>query len=113
MRQRRGWGRATGLALAALLLVGGCAADRRQAARPDDDPDEISADRLDDLDEAGFMADFLDPEEREATARAGLSADADPGADREDATDTAGKVGLSVLTVALTLGAAVAPFFLF
>jgi len=31
----------------------------------------------------------------------------------QDAGDTAGKVGLSVLTVALSVGAAIAPFFLF
>jgi hypothetical protein len=111
MRTRRG--RVAGLALAGLLLAGACAADRHHAARPDDDPAEISADRLDDLDEEGAMADLLDPEERDAMARAGLPGDARPSADEQDAGDTAGKVGLSVLTVALSLGAAVAPLFLF
>src|SRR5436189_539433 len=114
MRTRRGWQRVAGLALAGLLLVGACAADRRHAARPDeDDPATISADRLDDLDEEGAMTDLLDPEEREAMAHAGLPGDARPGADEEDAGDTTGKVGLSVLSVALSVGAAVAPFFLF
>jgi len=103
-----------GLALAGLLLVGACAADRRHAARPDeDDPATISADRLDDLDEEGAMTDLLDPQERDATERSELPGDARPGADKQNAGDTAGKVGLSVLTVALSLGAAVAPFFLF
>src|SRR5436309_14913985 len=114
MRTRQGWGRVASLALAGLLLAAACAADRRHAARPDDDePATISADRLDDLDEEGAMTDLLDPEERGAMERAGLPGDAGPGADKQDASDTAGKVGLSVLTVALSLGAAVAPFFLF
>ena len=110
MRTRRG--RVASLALAGLLLAAACAADRRHAARPDDDdPATISADRLDDLDEEGAMTDLLDPEERGAMQRAGLPGDARSGEDSQD--DTAGKVGLSVLTVALSLGAAVAPFFLF
>ena len=110
---RTGRGRVASLAFAGLLLAA-CAADRRHAARPDDDdPATISADRLDDLDEEGAMTDLLDPEEREAMAHAGLPGDARPGADEEDAGDTTGKVGLSVLSVALSVGAAVAPFFLF
>ena len=111
---RTGRGRVASLAFAGLLLAGACAADRRHAARPDDDdPTIISADRLDDLDEEGAMNDLLDPEEREAMARAGLSGDARPGEDEQGASDTAGKVGLSVLTVALSVGAAIAPLFLF
>ena len=110
---RTGRGRVASLAFAGLLLAGACAADRRHAARPDDDPAEISADRLDDLDEEGAMTDLLDPEERDAMARAGLPGDARPGEDEQDAGDTAGKVGLSVLTVALSVGAAIAPLFLF
>src|SRR6266566_6077604 len=118
MRTRRGWERVAGLALAGLLLAAACAADRRHAARPDDDdPATISADRLDNLDEEGAMTDLLDPEEREAMARAGLPGDARPGEDEQGAEqgagDTAGKVGLSVLTVALSVGAAIAPLFLF
>src|SRR5437016_1490749 len=114
MRTRRGWQRVAGLALAGLLLVGACAADRRHARRPDDrDPAPDPADPPDDLDEEGAMTDLLDPEEREAMAHAGLPGDARPGADEEDAGDTTGKVGLSVLSVALSVGAAVAPFFLF
>ena len=113
MRTRRGWGRVASLALAGLLLASACAADRRHAARPDDDPAEVSADRLDDLDEEGAMTDLLDPEERAAMTRAGLPGDARPGEDQQDAGDTAGKVGLSVLTVALSVGAAIAPLFLF
>src|SRR6184192_844967 len=86
MRTRQGWERVAGLALAGLLLAVACAADRRHAARPDDDdPATISADRLDDLDEEGAMTDLLDPEERNAMAHAGLAGDARPGADEQDA----------------------------
>ena len=102
-----------GLALAGLLLVGACGAERRHAAHSDDDPADFSADGLDDLDEEGAMTDLLDPQERDATERSELPGDARPGADKQNAGDTAGKVGLSVLTVALSLGAAVAPFLLF
>ena len=110
MRTRRGRGWVAGLALAGLLLAGACAADRRQAARLDeDDPVGFSADRLDDLDAEAAMADLLDPEEQGVAAHGGLTDDASP----QGAGDTAGKVGLSVLSVALSLGAAVAPFFLF
>ena len=113
MRTRRGWGRLASLAVAGLLLAGACAADRRHAARPDDDPAEVSAARRDDRDEEGAMAAFCDPEERAAMTRAGLAGDARSGEDEQGASDTAGKVGLSLLTVALSVGAAVAPFFLF
>src|SRR5437016_11631292 len=117
MWTRRGWGRVASLAFAGLLLAGACAADRRHAARPDDDdPTTISADRLDDLDEEGAMTDLLDPEERDAMTRAGLPGDARPGEDEQGASDTAGdtagKVGLSVLTVALSVGAGLAPLIL-
>ena len=113
MRLRRGWGPMAGLALAGLLLVGACGAERRHAAHSDDDPADFSDDRFDDLDEEGAMTDLLDPEERDATERSELPGDARPDADKQNAGDTAGKVGLSVLTVALSLGAAVAPFLLF
>src|SRR3989442_14129075 len=89
MRTRRGWGRVASLALAGLLLAGACAADRRHAPRPDDDPAEVSADRLDDLHEEGAMTDLLDPEERAAMTRAGLPGDARPGEDEQGAGDTA------------------------
>src|SRR3989441_12295479 len=107
MRTRRGWGRVASLALAGLLLAGACAADRRHAARPDDDPAEVSADRLDDLDEEGAMTDLLDPEERAAMTRAGLPGDARPGEDEQGAGDTAGKGGLPLVTLALLGGAGV------
>src|SRR5438034_10484595 len=113
MRLRRGWGPMAGLALAGLLLVGACGAERRHAAHSDDDPGDFSADRLDDLDEEGAMTDLLDPEERDAMARAGLPGDARPGEDEQGAGDTAGKVGLSVLTVALSVGGGLAPLFRF
>src|SRR3989442_8863768 len=113
MRTRRGWGRMASLALAGLLLAGACAADRRHAARPDDDPAEVSADRLDDLDEEGAMTDLLDPEERAAMTRAGLPGDARPGEDEQGAGDTAGKVGLPAAPLGPSVGAPPAPPFLF
>src|SRR3989441_11361146 len=113
MRTRRGRGRIASLALAGLLLAGACAADRRHATRPDDDPAEVSADRLDDLDEEGAMTDLLDPEERAAMTRAGLPGDARPGEDEQGAGDTAGEGGLSARTPALSVGAAIAPPLLF
>ena len=110
MWTRRGRGWLLGPLVAGLLLLGSCAAERKGAAHPaDDDPVEISADRLDDLDEEGAMADLLDPEEREAMARSGFS----EVGEKRNAEETAGGVGLSVLTVALSVGAVVAPFFLF
>ncbi len=115
MGMRRGCGRMAGLAVAALLLVSACAGDRRHAPRPDDpDANLASAGRWDDLEEqdAGSgMTDLLDPVQRDAMARDGLATD-DPPGEQEARSDTAGKVGLSVLSVALSVGAAVAPFFL-
>src|SRR2546430_15123029 len=110
MRLRRGWGPMAGLALAGLLLVGACGAERRHAAHSDDDPADFSDDRFDDLDEEGAMTDLLDPEERDATERSELPGDARPDADKQNAGDTAGKVGPSGLTLAPPPGAAGAPF---
>jgi hypothetical protein len=80
---------------------------------PEDELSEFSAERLDLEDES--ILDILEPEERAAVERAGVSgarpAHVTPAA--ESKSDTAGKVGLSVLTVALSVGAAVAPFLLF
>jgi hypothetical protein len=110
MRTRRWWGWTVGPVLAGLLSLGACAAERKNAPHPaDDDLAEISADHLDDLDEEGAMADLFDPEERAAMERSGLSSVGE----KRSAEETAGGVGLSVLTVALSVGAVVAPFFLF
>jgi len=114
MRVRRGWGRMAGLAVAGLVLVSACAADRRHVPLPDDpDANLASAEPWGDLDDEGAVNDLLDPEQRDAVARAGFPGAERPAAEQENAGDTAGKVGLSVLSVALSVGAAVAPFLLF
>jgi hypothetical protein len=107
----RGW--VLGLVLTAALA---CGLDGRRAGHQDDAEPEFSADRLG-LNDHDAIFDLLEPEEREAFARSHMSGTGDgPGASSdtsEGKADTAGKVGLSVLTVALSVGAAVAPFFLF
>jgi hypothetical protein len=113
-----GWRRGTGLWLAGLALVTlallpACGLDHKRPA-PDDNSRDLSADRLDFADESPFLED-LDPAERSAAERSGLAVPAvedDPPAS-ESKSNTAGKVGISVLSVALSVGAAVAPFFLF
>jgi hypothetical protein len=105
MRTRRGWWLA-GLALVGLVSCGlGHEKPPGDAARS-----EYSA-------EDDSILDLLEPEEREAVERAGVTGarpqQAAPAQDGESAADTAGKVGLSVLSVAITIGAAVAPFLLF
>jgi hypothetical protein len=113
MRHR---GRAGVVLAVALAGAVACGVDAHRAAHPDDAAPEFSADKLD-LSEQDSILELLEPEEREAFARAGMSG-ARPEhldlADDETETkaDTAGKVSLSVLTVALSVGAAVAPFFL-
>jgi len=119
MRRRRvgGW-------LAAAAVVGvvasGCATARRQPAEPGGDEAAVAVENFDDLSEGGSViarAD-LEPEEREAVERAGMArADGQPAGaaarDGDGVTDATGKAGLSVLTVALSLAAVAAPFFLF
>ncbi len=102
------------------LLLGvavACGLDGRRASHPDDGEPEFSAERLD-IAKQDSVLDLLEPEEREAVARSGISGArpehvAAAGEETETKADTAGKVGLSLLTVALSVGAAVAPFLLF
>jgi hypothetical protein len=96
------------------LLLSACAVDRPHPADPDDAT--LSAERLDFGDE-GPVLDMLDPGERDAAERSGISGshateDGTP-EQPESKSETAGKVGLSVLSVAVSVGAAVAPFLLF
>ncbi|HJQ83784.1 MAG TPA: hypothetical protein VKA21_06905 [Candidatus Binatia bacterium] len=110
----RGW--TVVLALAAAIAVGACGVDKPRAERPDEP--EYSADRLDLADQDSIL-DVLDEEERAAVDRAGMTGarpardEVEPAPEEESKADTAGKVGISFLSVALTVGAAVAPFFLF
>jgi len=111
--------------LTALALLVACGTERRPAARDDDDMPEISAAQLGDAFEDPATADFLAPEERTALDRvqaprspqtAGDHAGQDPAPPQgavARALDDAGKVGIALLSVGATLGAFVAPFFLF
>ena len=107
----RGW--VLGIALTATLA---CGVDARRAGHQDDAESEFSADRLE-LNDRDGIYDLLEPEEREALSRSQMSgvraANGDPPATAETRADKAGKVGLSVLSVALAVGAAAAPFLLF
>jgi hypothetical protein len=123
MRMQGAWrGAVAALALAGLLATA-CGLEKPQAVRGEDD---LSAEEdLDTLDEHSVL-DMLEPEEREAVARAGLTGLAHDGqptgpfasearrqSKEEGRLYTAGKVGISVLGVALSAAAVAAPFFLF
>jgi hypothetical protein len=106
--------------LVLLLVAVACGLDQRRASKPDD---EFGAASLDRLDERGSILGLLEPEEREALDRSGMAvpkrpaeaAEAGEGRlpDEETKADKAGKLGISVLGVALTAAVAAAPFFLF
>jgi hypothetical protein len=93
-----------------------CGVDARRAGHQGDEQSEFSADRLE-LNDRDAILDLLEPEEREALTRSQMSGvraeNGDPVVPAETKADKAGKVGLSVLTVALAVGAAAAPFLLF
>jgi hypothetical protein len=99
-----------------LLTLPACGLNKSQAHH-DDDASTVSADKLEMSDDEGAIYALLDPEEREAAEHAGIggadatAADAEQPAD--GAGDTAGKAGLSFLSVAIVVGAAIAPLFLF
>ena len=112
------------LAAVTLLLVvqlPACGLDNKKHPDPADDTGDFAADRLG-SDEDSFFND-LDPAERGALERSGIATprpahdDADPAPDSKDdpesKSEKAGGIAFSVLTVAMTIGAAVAPFLLF
>ncbi len=119
---RTGWA-----AVAIAVLVGGCAADRHRPSFHDDAEDipAFSASHLGDPPDNDSVADLLLPEEREAVLRSGMTGvrvdpagavshlDDPPKTGISGALDKVGKVFVSLLGVALTVGAAVAPFLLF
>jgi len=74
-----------------------------------------SAARLNLSDNEGAIYALLDPAERDAAERAGVRGadETAPEDDKEPASDKAAEAGISILSVALVVGAAVAPFFLF
>jgi hypothetical protein len=100
-----------------VLAAGACGLERRHADDQEVLP-EVSAERLGDLSAQDSILDLLDPDEREAVERTGLSGArpehvAAPPRAREGALDKAGGAGLSVLVVAISAAAVAAPFFLF
>ena len=99
-----------GVALVTVVLLPACGLDHKAGA-PEDDSSDFSADQLDMQDDV--LLDDLDPAEQSAVERSGMSVARSPDDPQEDTkSDKAGRVGLSVLSVAMTIGAAVAPFFL-
>jgi len=104
--------------LVAGLLVCACVVAERSALAADDDPPEVSAEALDTLDEEGSILEMLDPKEREALDRSQITGmrpeHQKPAAEKSEGFgDTVGKVGVSIASVALSVAAVVAPFFLF
>jgi hypothetical protein len=112
---------------AVVLAVGACGPETHRPFFHDDSEDmpEFSAARLGDPWGEGSAADLLGPDEKDAVRRAGLPvrdgaspseegrAAKEPPGDVESAADKAGKASVALLSVGLTLGALVAPFFAF
>jgi hypothetical protein len=120
--------------VAALVFVGACGLEDHHRPSFHDEKNEtpeFSDTHLDDPFEKSSAADFLSPTERDAVRRSGMTGfglEDDPDAAELDeatadpppahgtaarAADKAGKVGVALLSVGVTLGALVAPFFLF
>ena len=115
MRWRGAGSWLAGVALLTLVVLPACGLEHHSKTPDDEDSSDFSADQLE-LGADGPLLDALDPGEREALQKSGMS-EAPSGEDEapveEPKSEKAGKVGLSVLSVAMTIGAAVAPFFLF
>lgn len=117
----RGW-----VVIVALGLgVAACGLEQHDSTFGDDEPPAFSAERLGTPDDS-LVDDVLTPAEREAVARqrgervalddGGFdddSAAASTSGKEEKSSDSYGKMALSFLTVAVTLGAAAAPYLLF
>jgi len=129
--RRRRW-TAIGGVLVFALAVSGCSLFGQHATDGSEDTDEFAQEDKDPLAQPHHsVLDMLDPEERDAVDRSGISgfkdrtdAAAEPegpfGPERramdrepESKSDKAGKLGISVLSVALSAAAVAAPFFLF
>jgi len=117
MAVRRVGGWVAAVSIAALLAGSGLLVDRSACAGDDDAP-AFSADDLGDVKEDGSILDMLEPEEREALTRSQMTGLPDdppkPAAPaKEGFGDKLGKLSLSIASVAVAVGAVVAPFFLF
>ena len=112
------------------LLASACAVDQHRPYFHDDEKDTpaFSAARIGDKFDDDSVADFLEPEEREAVRRSGMTgirvedaaaldevakAPEPPKGPIASALDKVGKVGVSLLGVCVTIGMAIAPFLLF
>jgi len=120
----RWWGERTSLAAVMLLMLvqlPACGLDNKKHPDPADDTGDFAADRLG-SDEDSFFND-LDPAERGALERSGIASPRSADDDGKSAPDSqddpqsksekASGIAMSVLSVAMTVGAAVAPFLLF
>ena len=110
-----------------VLAVGACGPETHRPFFHEDSEDmpEFSAARLGDPWSEGSAADLLGPDEKDAVRRAGMPVrdGASPSAEAraaeepmngvESTADKAGKASVALLSVGLTLGALVAPFFMF
>jgi hypothetical protein len=116
------------VAVAALGIGIGCGQAARESPwhDPRRDSPELSSVRLNDPWAEGSAADFLGPQEREAVSESGASwtdeevrlamkesAKPEPESGFGKAADQAGKVGVTLMGVGITVAAVVAPFFLF
>jgi hypothetical protein len=129
MRTAVRWGVAA-VALTSMLALGSCGLEQEKKRKDpfDDDHAAFSASILQDIpDDDEFFGNTLSPAERDALANSHAakvpeheSSNLDtldtPGGEQSNLDrklDKAGKMGLSFLTVGLSLAAAAAPFFLF
>jgi hypothetical protein len=124
----RWWG-ARLLVVGVVVALGACASEKERRPLfhdPETDSAGFSKVRIGDSWEGGSAADFLTAEERAALDRSGMAAlradlldpevtdlSEEEEAAEESSLDRAGKMSMSVLAVGLTLGAAIAPYFLF
>jgi len=114
-----------GLFVGALVLAACGLEQKKQTTVDADEQSEMGAHHLGDLSEDGSIWNSLNDNERTAVQRSGMSGvheHADPNDDEQDAWDQAvneskgdkaAKMGMSFLVVAVSLGAAAAPFLLF
>jgi hypothetical protein len=117
VRARSGWV----AVLAAAAIIAACGAEKRGATPPDDEPLHFGAENLPDPQWKGSIYDALDDDERAAVERSGMSGVDEPPArqaqsappDGQSRSDKAGRMAISVLTVAVSAAAAAAPFLLF
>jgi hypothetical protein len=115
-------------AFTSALALGSCGLEQKQQKDPFEDDHAFSASILQDIpDDDEFFGNTLSPAERDALANShavkvpehepsNLDTLDTPGGEQSNLDkklDKAGKMGLSFLTVGLSLAAAAAPFFLF